>query len=179
MSLSDLASLGSFVSGVAVIVTLIFVLLQMRQANLNQRALMQQMRSARTIDTLLKHAEPEIADVLRRAFANDLSMDDVQLQSFLEIQIANQVNWEDSFLQHKMGTLDARGAESDTATLRFMASGASFRVAWKLIRGNFSADYRDYVDRVVAEAKIEQRPSLSSVWKPMMEEELAGRGSSA
>jgi len=46
MSLSDLASIGSFVSGVAVVVTLALLLIQTRQANRNQKALMQQGRSA-------------------------------------------------------------------------------------------------------------------------------------
>jgi hypothetical protein len=57
MSLSDLASLGSFVSGVAVVATLVFLGLQMRQTNLNQRALMQQGRSARTADSMLRISE--------------------------------------------------------------------------------------------------------------------------
>jgi hypothetical protein len=65
MSLSDLAALGSFVSGVAVMVTLIFLLLQMRQANRNQRALMQRMRSARNIETWFKHLDIAIAATKR------------------------------------------------------------------------------------------------------------------
>ena len=44
MSLSDLAALGSFISGVAVVVTLVFLLVQMRQTNRNQKSLMQQGR---------------------------------------------------------------------------------------------------------------------------------------
>ena len=42
MSLSDLASLGSFVSGVAVLISLIYLALQVRQTEKNQQSLMQQ-----------------------------------------------------------------------------------------------------------------------------------------
>jgi hypothetical protein len=57
MSLSDLASLGSFASGLAVTVTLIFLVIQTRQANRNQRALMQQGRAASQVDLLLRYSE--------------------------------------------------------------------------------------------------------------------------
>lgn len=40
MSLSDLASLGSFVSGFAVLVSLVYLALQVRQAEKNQRAVL-------------------------------------------------------------------------------------------------------------------------------------------
>jgi len=45
MSLSDLAAVGSFISGIAVFLSFIFLALQLRQANRNQRSLMQQART--------------------------------------------------------------------------------------------------------------------------------------
>ena len=42
MSLSDLASIGSLVGGLAVVITLVFLSIQTRQTNKNQRSLMQQ-----------------------------------------------------------------------------------------------------------------------------------------
>src|SRR5271166_5699196 len=57
MSLSDLASLGSFVSGVAVLVSLVYLARQVRQAERNQRALAQQMRATRTSDLLVAIAQ--------------------------------------------------------------------------------------------------------------------------
>jgi hypothetical protein len=67
MSLSDLASLGSFVSGFAVLVTLVLLLLQMRQSNQNQRALMSQGNIDRIGNILRWLAEPHIADLDFRA----------------------------------------------------------------------------------------------------------------
>ncbi len=58
MTLSDLASLGSFVSGAAVLISLVFLYFQIRQVNAqvrqaerNQRALLQQGRAGRAADT--------------------------------------------------------------------------------------------------------------------------------
>ena len=57
MSLSDLASLGSFISGSAVAITLIFTLVQLRQNNRNLRAVMQQTRSDRYAEQILRPTE--------------------------------------------------------------------------------------------------------------------------
>ena len=48
MSLSDLAAIGSFVSGIAVFFSFFFLALQLRQANRDQKALMQQGRTGST-----------------------------------------------------------------------------------------------------------------------------------
>ena len=49
MTLSDLAAVGSFVSGIAVFLSFIFLALQLHQANRNQRSLMQQARTGRNV----------------------------------------------------------------------------------------------------------------------------------
>jgi heme exporter protein D len=118
MTLSDLASIGSLVSGVAVVITLVFLVVQMRQANRNQRALMQQMRSARSAELQLKAAEPYVAEAMNRAFANDMTMNDTQIRSFLTICVASVTNWEDSFFQHRAGAMDAASFASDIAVSR-------------------------------------------------------------
>jgi len=66
MSLSDLASLGSFVSGVAVLISLIYLALQVRQAEKNQRSLMQQGQANRICDLLLRNSDPSLAMIYRK-----------------------------------------------------------------------------------------------------------------
>ena len=174
MSLSDLASLGSFVSGLAVVVTLIFLLLQMRQSNLNQRALMQQMRSARTIETLLQQAEPHISETLSRAYRGDPDLDEAQWFTFLQVQYATHYNFEDTFLQHELGVLDEASFESDTLVLRkVFATIPAFRVAWQILgRETFSKNYRQFVDQIIHEAKPSKGPGLASVMPPLVAREL-------
>jgi len=71
MSLSDLAAFGSFVSGLAVLVSLIFLLLQVRQTNRNQRALMQQGISARYLQMNSTASSPEVAKTLVRVWQRE------------------------------------------------------------------------------------------------------------
>jgi hypothetical protein len=73
MSLSDLAAIGSFASGIAVVLSFIFLALQMRQANQNQKSLMQQGRTARTVDILMKMTEPVLSETIMNAVREDAS----------------------------------------------------------------------------------------------------------
>lgn len=70
MTLSDLASIGSFVSGVAVVITLVMLLLQMRQTDRNQRAAMQLGRATRGTDVLTRLIDPEVARIARKAWTS-------------------------------------------------------------------------------------------------------------
>jgi hypothetical protein len=173
MSFSDLASVGSFISGITVVITLIFLLLQMRQANLNQRALMQQMRSARTIDTILRESDPYFSETLCLAYQNNPKMEEHQILSFVQAMEATLFNWEDSFLQLKGGTLDASSFESDDNALRSAASNPAFRVAWRMNNGFYSKGFREYVDRIMHETKVVRRPTYKSAWTAMMAQELS------
>ena len=64
MSLAELASLAS---SIAVVVSLVFLGLQIRQSNRNQRSLMQQGRSARNVELLSRLSDPRVSDVISRA----------------------------------------------------------------------------------------------------------------
>src|SRR5689334_19355525 len=76
MSLSDLASIGSFVSGVAVLVSLVFLYFQMRQvteqvrqAEKNQRAVIQQARTTRSADfNIAIAASPELTEASLKVY---------------------------------------------------------------------------------------------------------------
>src|SRR5712671_280467 len=61
MTLSDLASFGSLVGGLAVVITLVFLSIQTRQTNKNQRSLMQQGQTNRVASSLLAMATPDRA----------------------------------------------------------------------------------------------------------------------
>ena len=68
MSLSDLASLGSFVSGCAVLISLIYLALQVRQTERNQKISIRHSRVSRTVELQLALADPGVADAWLHGF---------------------------------------------------------------------------------------------------------------
>jgi len=175
MSFSHLAALGSFLSGLAVIFSFIFLALQMRQANLNQRALMQQGRVARTGELMLRLTEPHMIESIMRGSAGDVTMSPVEIETFVRAVVAMFLNWEDSFIQNKAGTIDATGMDSDLTAMRHFLSLPGYRAVWRTVgRRQFSAKFCEHIEVLLGDATGNKpRRDLSASWKAHVAEELA------
>jgi hypothetical protein len=173
MSLSDLASIGSFVSGVAVIITLAFLLVQTRQINRNQRSLMQQGHLTMLVDASMRWADPVMQNVIVRAEACDRTMEPSQIGSFLIMLQAVMRNFEDGYLQLKAGTLDAASLASDIEMVRVHFAAPAYRAAWRVLQNRFGADFRAYMDTLLREIRVEESFDPTSQWKSFVVEELA------
>lgn len=176
MSLSDLAAVGNFLSGIAVVVTLIFLLIQTRQTNRNQRSLMQQGRSVRIVETLLKKTDPVLSEAVPRVYLSDLTIDAAQIHAvnaFIEAFFTNQ---EDSYLQHRAGLLHGSSWETDVATIRQTLMVPAWRVGWKMCRHRASDEYRAYINSLLNEVKTVKSFDEAALWKSLMMKELAAAG---
>jgi len=174
MSLSDLASIGSVASGVAVTVTLVFLLLQMRQTGRNQRSLMQQGRSDRTVDILMRMTDPTLSETIMNAFSADAAPEPSRLFAFHMFAAALFWNYEDSFLQLRAKTLDDASWATDVSTLRGLLTQPAYRASWRLMRDGMGEPYRAFVDALVREVRSTPPRSLSDAWiKYKIEETVA------
>jgi len=172
MTLSDLAALGSFLNGIAVVATLAFLLAQLRQANKNQKALLQQGRSSRVTELILRMTQPELSRVLARTGRGDLDIEDSQVGALTAFYAAVFWSIEDSFLQYRAGLLPANSWETDLATLRRFLSGAACRVAWTMAREMMCGEYRDYVDALMREIVPRAPTDTLKTWQSLMSREL-------
>jgi hypothetical protein len=159
MTLSDLASIGSFISGLAVLVSLVFLYFQLRQvgaqvqqAERNQQASIRQGRATRVVELNLAATEPSLADVLAKGVAGATSMTNTQLTQLSLFCRATFLNGEDSFFQHKDGLLSDASFASYTGGMRATFSMPGFRVQWKYQRGIFASEFVAFMDKLVADA---------------------------
>ena len=180
MSLSDLASIGSLVSGVAVLVSLVFLYFQLRQVNTqvlqaekNQRALMQQGRSARVIETVFHRLEPHLQEIVARGGQGDLTLDPTQVSAFVAATSVTFMNWEDSYLQHQAGTSDPASWETDEARMNLFLSMPAYRAVWRIARAQFSGAYRDFLDGIMQQVTVVAPSDFSGSWKAYVMEETA------
>jgi hypothetical protein len=177
MSLSDLASVGSIASGLAVVISLAFLALQIRQANANQKSLMQQGRSARTVDMLMKMSDPVLSETILSAFGGAVGEPE-RIFAFYSFACACFWNYEDSFLQFRARTLDASGWATDELTLRGLFSNAAYRAVWRMARNGMNADYRACLDRLMQEIEPAEPRDIAQVWRAYFAEER-GRAAAA
>lgn len=173
MSLSDLAAIGSFVSGIAVVFSFIFLALQVQQANRNQRSLIQQARTGRNVESLQKMADPPISELLAQAETEPETLSRAQIWSLYGYGAAVFWSYEDSYMQFNAGTLHAGSWQSDLATLQRILAFPWFRVIWRMARDGMDCGYRDYVDSLMSKVPADPSVRFSDFFGAFLAEELA------
>ena len=170
MSLADLASLASLVSGLAVLVSLLFVGLQIRQANRNQRSLMQQGRSLRNVDLLSRLSDPKLGDIMLRVSKGE-TLADAEYYVLYGYMASVFWSYEDCFFQFHSGTLDAKSWASDVATLKRLLSNPAYRAVWRAVRAALGDEYRSFLDGLVAESRHNAPANLVKILTGYIAEE--------
>ena len=161
MSLSDLASLGSLVSGVAVLISLVYLALQVRQTERNQQISIRHSRVSRTVDLHLALADPAVANAWLHGLGSPQEITQTELRQFTNLCRALFFHFEDSFYQREEGLLNDDAFETVVAGARLSARSPGFRAAWRIARPNFGGRFRDFLDGVVAGAAGEPPLDLS------------------
>jgi hypothetical protein len=178
MSLSDLALLGTFVSGIAVLFSIAFLALQLRQGNVNQRALIQLERSARVIDGIYKRTDPHLAGIVLRGNKGDTSLSLDEIDAYLQMTYAMFLVFENTYLQLGLGTVLPDQWETATARLRFLLPAPGRRIAWKKFRHMFGGDYVKAIDQIIAETRSASWEEPATSWVSDVNEEARRLGGS-
>ncbi len=172
MTLSDIASIGSLVSGVAVLVSLIYLAQQTRQNSRHTRALIQQGRATQGQAGIIQWiaTDSSTAEIYLRGVEGDRTIDRVQFVRFLFLMISAFFAWEDSFYQHREGLVETERHTAMMATIKTILRGPGAMAAWQMGRTNFGSDFQSFVDGLLSEAAAEDssRPDPFPVWKSLL-----------
>src|SRR5215469_2944810 len=141
MSLSDLASLGSFVSGIAVLVSLVYLALQTRALTRNQRASIHWGRLQERTQWIRFVTQPDFIDTYLRGNAADQTMDDAQCTRYYHVIGSELREFEELFYQHRDGLIDEKRQESNLNRLRLRCAVPGFRVTWSVQREFYNEDF--------------------------------------
>ena len=166
MSLSDLASVGSFVNGLAVLISLVYLSIQVRQTKRNQQIAVRHSRATRIVDLQLALADAGVAGAWLHGSGSPEHITQTELSQFINLCRALFFHFEDSFYQREEGLLNDDAFETVVAGVRLSARSPGWRAAWKLARRNFGGRFLDFMDGMVAGAATEPPVDLSlDAWK--------------
>ena len=168
MSFPDLAALGSLVSGVAVLVSLVLLYhqlrqltAQVRQADKYQQTLVKQARTSRVMEVNARLTEADFAAVYLRIMTN---AEDVTLSDWSRFTAHARAifqNGEDTFSQHRRGLL-----HQDDYDGFVLALNSSFVIAHpRLLRvdhGGIGRGVPARVRRMASRARTERRRPVST-----------------
>jgi hypothetical protein len=178
MSLSDLASLGSFVNGLAVLISLIYLALQVRQTKRNQQIAIRHSRATRVVELHLALAGVAVADAWLHGSGSPQEITHTEVSQFTNLCRALFFHFEDSFYQREEGLLNDDAFETVVAGARLSARSPGFRAAWKISRPNFGGRFLGFMDGVVAGSAVEPPLDLSlEAWKVAFASEASSRTS--
>jgi hypothetical protein len=165
MSLADIATIASVVSSAAVVVSLIYLSLQIRQTQRNQQALMQQTRTAGITDMNIALADPAIAAAYNKGLAGDPDMTSTEVRQFLSLARCGFINMENNFIQHHDGLMSDEAFHSALEGARFQATFPGLRAAWRQSRGAYGKSFAAYFDPIVESGAQELTPDASRDWR--------------
>jgi hypothetical protein len=166
MSLSDLASVGSFVSGFAVLASLIYLALQVRQTKRNQQIAIRHSRATRVVELHLALADVAVADAWLHGSASPQQISQTEVGQYNNLCRALFFHFEDSFYQREEGLLNDDAFETVVAGVRLSARSPGFRAAWKLARPNFGGRFLSFMDGAVTGSAATPPVDLSlEAWK--------------
>ena len=151
MSLSDLSNIGSFISGVGVLISIIYLALQVRRAEKYQQAIMQQGRAARVADLFMRLAEPGLATTMVKGQAGDANLSPIEVQQLMYVVRTLFLSFEDSYLQRRAGLLDEDAIDSGNRAIKSMLGVPAFRAMWSIVNSAFPPAFVAHVANVDAE----------------------------
>jgi len=149
MTLADLSSIGSLISSVAVLVSLAYLSLQMRQTERNQRAMMNQNAMDRAAAAVEWNAQADISGLRARVIAGERIFSAQELFQLGLILRRTLLGLQDLYVQRKVGLVDEITLENTLSISKTTLAQPVFRVVWRTRRNSYATEFAAYIDRLI------------------------------
>jgi hypothetical protein len=138
MTLATFATLSTAISGVAVTVSLIYLIIQTRQDMRHTRALIHQGASARTIAIVLANQAPEAMAAWIAGNGGDPTPEEIQRGQFFLMCQTSVTALEDIFSQYNSGLMQEEVFARNCFLHRGLLAGPGYRAYWNAQRAEIS-----------------------------------------
>ena len=148
VSIIELGALGEFLGSVAVVVTLVFLALQIRQNTKVSRSIsVQQWNLAVTPQNEAVFRDREFAELLLRAADDYSSLDRIERRMYRSYCMQALNNFELLYLQRQQGTIDQLFFDSKIEIYLHNLELPAMRKVWETVGPTFlDARFREFVD---------------------------------
>jgi hypothetical protein len=154
MTLSDLAGVAGVLSSLAVCGSLIYLAIQVRQSDRNQRTLLQQATSARNMESVWKLGEPHNAELLARVWNGDTDFTSTEASQLVYLLRASLLGFQDQYLLHKLSLIDSMQNETQERAVKRLLAAPAFRALWTISRNAFAAEFTGYIDALLRDVPL-------------------------
>jgi len=158
MSLSDIASIGSLISGLAVLISLVYLSVQVRQAERNQRAVMNQGLIGRMVDNVFHLVDPTLADLHFKAMMDVEDRSGTEVLRLMNVAIAMICPAMDAWVQREAHLIDDRMFAIAMRPVRTMFSAPVYRAIWPMVRGAFPRGFGEAFEKELSSIPLREEP---------------------
>lgn len=148
MDLTQLANVGEFVGGIAVLVTLIYLAIQVKQGT----TALSSTRHHEMLDCAFKNTltpicqDRDYAEFILRAQQAPDELDETDWYRFVNHAYMAYAMWEDAFVSHRRGLIDDQFWSGWDQGMRSLLTAPGFRKFWEQERKGHAPLFQTYID---------------------------------
>ena len=156
MELNQLANLGEFIGGIAVLITLIYLSVQVKQGT---KALASG-RHHEMLEHIFQHnfspasQNRDYAEFILRAQDSPEALDDTDWYRFVLYAYGVCAMWEDAYISHRRGLIDSEIWRAWDGVMRSLFTGKGYAKFWAQEGYTHSPLFREYIDSKIFEKRV-------------------------
>jgi hypothetical protein len=168
MTLEQVFFVSQTIAAAAVVASILYLAREVRQSERVQRATMQQGRADRASTAALTVATAELARIWQKGLSPKPDFTREEFTQWALLCRASFLSGEDSYLQHKAGLLDEVAWGSYVAGAHFYMGCPGMRAMWKVSSKQFGADFRNFVDDILAKVPVSGSTDSYAAWQEQL-----------
>jgi hypothetical protein len=150
MSLGELGDLGDFLGGIGVVVTLIYLAVQIRKNTRSVRAASLNSISTSISEFMDRVAEdPELTKLWFDGLSREVDLSETDNRRFALLLLSLMRRWENAFHQGRAGTLESAAWAGMREGLTTVFSSPGAQAWWIGARGLFSPEFVAFAERSI------------------------------
>ena len=156
MSLQDWGAIGELVGGLAIIVSLLYVGLQVRQGTNASRAATNQAFSVQFSDLILQITKPELRDIFWRGIKGLKNLQGSENAALMALLASIMRTYETFYFERIEGRFDSRMWDGYEAQMIDLYNNVGVREYWAIRKHQFSSDFDSFL--VSRTSAVEAKP---------------------
>lgn len=166
MSLSDLANLSQIIGALAVVGSLIFVGLEIRQNTITSRAATLQSNAAYWQDFFAMIGDPKYGKSYATGAAGKDELTGEEFGQFFFMCRAIFMGCENQHYQFRQGLIDQDAYRGYEATIREqIAALPGVRALWSVVRHTYGHDFQQFFDKQIESVSMHPAYSMQEKWR--------------
>ena len=169
MTLTDLGTIANLIGSIAVVASLIFVGLQIRQSTKANRASTLQMNADYWLTHIATLADDRFSALYSKGALGRENLDTSEFRQFFLLCRITFMGLENQHYQYRTGLLDDDAYRGYEATIREqIAAFPGMRAMWQLVKHTYGTEFVRFLDAQIANAPTHDHGSVYRRWRELV-----------